>query len=209
MRLVLATRNRHKIGEMLAIMGTLEGLQCISLDRFPEAPEVDEDGRTLEENAVLKVRQAVSSTGQLCLAEDTGLEIDALGGRPGVRSARFAGEAARYEENVAKVLDLMRTVPPEERTARFRSVVAIMEPAGKPQIFEGLCPGRILSERRGTAGFGYDPIFVPAGFQQSFAQMAVAEKNRISHRARALAAAREHVIALISREKNRGVAQSG
>ena len=234
MKLVLATRNKHKIDEMLTILGDLEDLECVSLARFPEAPEVDESGRTLPENAVIKVRQAVSSTGLVCLAEDTGLEIDALGGRPGVRSARFAGEKARYEENVTKVLEMMRAVPEGKRTARFRSVVAIMEPIhrkddrpgiasvippqnqrgdrpsgsqgnqqkdqpdGQPYLFEGICPGRIIAQRRGTAGFGYDPIFVPDGFQKTFAEMEAGEKNRISHRALALAAARKHLVELMS-----------
>ena len=210
MKLVLATRNRHKIAEMLSLIGDLEGLECISLDRFPEAPEVVEDGQTLRDNAVLKVRQAVFSTGLVCLAEDTGLEIDALGGRPGVWSARFAGEGARYEENVDKVLRLMEDVPPEERAARFRSVVAVQGPDDQPRIFEGICPGRIIGECRGCGGFGYDPIFVPAGHRQTFAQLEAEKKNRISHRAKALTFARNYLIELVSRtSQDRGVAQSG
>ena len=212
MKLVLATRNRHKIGEMLDILGEMEGWEFLFLDEFPQAPEVDETGETLEENAVLKVHQAFAATGLLCLSEDTGLEIDALGGRPGVLSARFAGEGARYEENVARVLELMRNVPPDGRTARFRSVVAIMGPedraGSRPHIFEGICPGRILAESRGSQGFGYDPIFIPDGYRESFAQMAEDEKNRISHRARALAKAERYLDGLIEQD-HRGVAQSG
>lgn len=185
-RVVLATRNRHKIREMMAILGDLEGLRCLSLERFPGIPEVSEDGRTLEENAILKVRQAVVSTGLLSLAEDTGLEIDALGGRPGVRSARFAGEKASYEDNVARVLELMKAVTKDHRSARFRSVVAIMEPDGQLRSFEGICPGTIIAERRGSEGFGYDPVFVPEGYDLTFSEMDQPEKNRISHRARAL-----------------------
>jgi XTP/dITP diphosphohydrolase len=204
MKLVLATRNRYKVEEMMAILGDLKGWQLLSLDEFPQAPEVEESGETLEENASLKVQQAVAATGLISLAEDTGLVIDALGGRPGVCSARFAGEQARYEENVAKVLELMAEVPPGSRTARFRSVVAIMGtaggsgdwPKGRPQFFEGICPGMITAERRGSGGFGYDPIFVPDGYHQTFAQMDGEQKNRISHRAKALAGARECLIEL-------------
>jgi XTP/dITP diphosphohydrolase len=196
MRLLLATRNRHKIREMLAILGDLEGWQLLSLDQFPQAPTVEETGKTLEENASLKVQQAVTATGLLCLAEDTGLEIDGLGGRPGIRSARFAGEKASYQENVDKVLKLLRSVPEKKRTARFRSTVAIMGPGGHPRIFEGICPGTITAERRGSGGFGYDPIFLPDGRQQTFAEMEAAEKNRISHRARALQEAKQYLLAM-------------
>lgn len=220
MKLVLATRNRHKIDEMLDILGDLKGWEFLSLGQFSGAPEVEETGETLQENASLKVRHAFAATGRLCLAEDTGLEIDALNGRPGVRSARFAGEGARYDENVARVLELMSTVPADQRAARFRSVVAILGPGGEPtgrsdnraaaapgrqpggeqvvqpRIFEGICPGRIITERLGTGGFGYDPIFVPNGFRETFAQMEAGEKNRISHRARALKGVREYLINL-------------
>jgi XTP/dITP diphosphohydrolase len=192
-RLILATRNRHKIREMLAILGELEGVELTLLDAFRGVPELVEDGDTLEKNAILKVSQTAAATGELSLAEDTGLEIDALDGRPGVHSARFAGQGARYEENVVLVLTLMQNVSPERRTARFRSVIAIMAPGGKPVTFEGICPGTIITERRGCQGFGYDPIFIPQGYGQTFAEMGEELKNHISHRARALEKAREYL----------------
>jgi XTP/dITP diphosphohydrolase len=197
MTVVLATRNRHKIREMLQILGDLEGIQFIPLDQFPNVPEVSEDGQTLRENAVLKAEHAVRHTGLLSLAEDTGLEIDALGGRPGVRSARFAGEGAAYQENVTKVLSLMKDVEPQRRSARFRSVVAIIKPGGDPEVFEGVCPGRISEMEKGGEGFGYDPIFMPEGYGETFAEMRGDVKNRISHRARALEKAREYLQQLV------------
>jgi XTP/dITP diphosphohydrolase len=186
MKVVLATRNGHKIREMLDILGDLQGVEFYNLERFPDSPEVHEDGETLRENAILKAQEAALFTGLLCLAEDTGLEVDALEGRPGVRSARFAGEQASYDQNMDKVLSLLRGIPEKERGARFRSVVAIAEPGTSVRLFEGTCQGRILSQRQGTGGFGYDPIFQPDGYLETFAEMKPDLKNRISHRARAL-----------------------
>jgi len=197
MKLVLATRNRYKIREMLQILGDLKGIDLVPLDEFPDAPEVQEDGQTLKENAMLKARCAAQHSGILSLGEDTGLEIEALGGQPGVRSARFAGEQTSYEKNVDKVIKLMKDIPAEKRSACFRSVVAFMEPGKDPLVFEGVCPGKIIDHRRGSAGFGYDPIFVPQGYDQTFAEMDTKEKNRISHRARALTGAREYLKTLI------------
>ena len=186
MKLLLATGNRHKIREIREILEDMREMEFLSLVQFPQLPEVVESGSTLKENAIQKASHAVSWTHHLSLAEDTGLEIDALGGRPGVRSARFAGDQASYEQNIEKVLSLMRQIPSERRGGRFRSVVAIAEPGGGLHIFEGICEGLITTERRGKGGFGYDPIFEVAGFGKTFAEMEPEQKNSISHRALAL-----------------------
>ncbi|MFC1683310.1 RdgB/HAM1 family non-canonical purine NTP pyrophosphatase [Candidatus Zixiibacteriota bacterium] len=193
MKLILATRNQHKILEMTEILNDLNEIELIPLTLFRRLPEVVESGATLRDNALIKARHAAHLTGCLCLAEDTGLEIDALEGKPGVRSARFAGENSSYEENVEKVLDLMKDVSSEARGARFRSIVAIMGPGDEPEVIEGICRGTIISERRGQEGFGYDPIFVPESYDQTFAQMDAELKNKISHRARALEKAKEYL----------------
>lgn len=186
MRLLLATRNRHKIREMKEILKDLKEIELLSVDQFPNLAEVVEEGSTLKENAIQKARHTINHTGCLSLAEDTGLEIDALAGKPGVRSARFAGERATYEANVEKVLRLLRDVPANERTARFRSVVVVMKPGEGPHVFEGVCEGKIIDKRKGGGGFGYDPIFQPEDHEKTLAQMEQSEKNRISHRAKAL-----------------------
>lgn len=180
--LVLATRNPGKLRELEArLAGTGIGLMPA-----PEAaPPVDEDADTLDGNARKKARALHAFTGLPALADDTGLEVDALGGRPGVRSARYAGEAATDADNRRRLLDDLRAVPAAARTARFRTVLALVTEAGV-WTFEGVCEGRVLDEERGTGGFGYDALFVPAGFDETFAQMTAEAKNRISHRGRAL-----------------------
>jgi len=202
-KLLVATRNRHKLEEIRAILGP--GFECRSLEDFPDAPRVTEDGRTFAENAEKKARalaqwlagrpEARSGQPWLVLADDSGLETDALDGAPGVCSARFAAEEADGPENCsdaannAKLLRLLRDAPPERRGARFRCVMALSSvPPGETRFFEGVCEGRILEAPRGTGGFGYDPLFAPEGGRRAFAEMSAEEKNRLSHRARALAA---------------------
>jgi XTP/dITP diphosphohydrolase len=203
--LVIATRNRHKVQEIRAVLG--EGLPYLTLNDYPDAPTVLEDADTFTGNATKKAlelahwlagqRTASGGDKALVLADDSGLEVDALNGAPGVVSARFAaldtGQAGNSTdaENTAKLLRLLRDVPAEIRTARFRCVVALAAVShhGLPQLFEGVCEGRILFAPRGTAGFGYDPVFEPIGFHESFAELGEGVKNRISHRARALAQA--------------------
>jgi XTP/dITP diphosphohydrolase len=182
-RLLLATRNRNKVTEMEhALAGT--GWQVVML--IADAPEVKEDGVTFQENAIKKARSAVRGSGLWTLAEDSGLEVDALGGEPGVKSARYAGQGAGDPDRIRKVLDRLASLPAERRTARFRCVMCLVDPAGNEDCFEGRCEGRIAGEARGTAGFGYDPIFVPEGYDQTFAELGLGVKNRISHRARAM-----------------------
>lgn len=212
--LVLATRNRHKAEEIRALLGP--DCRCLTLADLPGAPPVEEDGDTFAANARKKalslaawLRSAPPLPGLEAgaevwvLADDSGLEVDALGGLPGVHSARFAaseaGQAgnARDEDNNAKLLRLLAHVPEGRRGARFRCVVALVPvrregPADPEEVhlFEGTCAGQIEFAARGTGGFGYDPLFEPEGFSRTFAELGEAEKNRISHRARALASVR-------------------
>jgi XTP/dITP diphosphohydrolase len=185
-KLVLATANPNKVKEMRDILGGL-GIDVLTLADFPPMDEVDETGDTLEANALLKADAVYRHTGLPSLADDTGLEVDALGGRPGVYSARYAGPNASYEDNVAKLLGELKGIADADRTARFRTVMALRLSDTEHLFADGVAEGRIISERRGADGFGYDPVFVPSdGDGLTFAEMAPAEKNAISHRARAL-----------------------
>ncbi len=185
MKLLLATRNRNKVSEMRhALDGT--GWQVVMLSDIGDAPDVEEDGATFEENALKKARSAARVTKMWTLAEDSGLEIDALGGEPGVKSARYAGEGASDADRIRKVLSRLISVPEKRRTARFRCVMCLIDPAGKETYFEGCCEGRITHDARGSAGFGYDPVFIPEGYAQTFAELGPGVKSKISHRARAM-----------------------
>lgn len=207
MTLVVATRNTHKLGEIRSILGA--EFRYRTLQDFPAVPEIAEEGATFAENAERKARGLAEwlharypiepGTGAwLVLADDSGLEVDALGGAPGVNSARFAaldsGQAGNSSdaENNAKLLRLLGDVPEPRRTARFRCVLAVVPLApdagvGRTHFFEGVCEGRIQFAPTGQGGFGYDPLFVPHGYACSFAELGAETKNRISHRARALA----------------------
>jgi XTP/dITP diphosphohydrolase len=182
--LVLATRNRHKGEELAALLGDL-GLRIRTLADFPDAPEVEEDGETCQANAIKKARQIAQSTGLPAVADDTGLEVDALGGRPGVYSARYAGEQATYEDNCQKLLRELAGVPPADRTARFLTVAALALPDGSVQVTQGVLSGVITEAPSGSSGFGYDSVFLVPHLQQTLAELSAEEKNRISHRARA------------------------
>jgi len=187
-QLVLATRNQHKKRELQELMAGME-VEILTLEDVDPVPEVEEDGDTFEANAVKKAYETARATGILCLADDSGLEVDALQGRPGVYSARFAGEHASDEENNIKLLKLLESVPDEERTARFVSVIAICDAQGYVRTVRGECAGTIARVPAGSGGFGYDPLFIPHGYKQTYAQLSAAEKNRISHRGAALAKA--------------------
>jgi XTP/dITP diphosphohydrolase len=183
---VLATANPHKTLEMAAI---LEGLGITVLPRPSDAPDVDETEETLEGNALLKARALVAATGHAAVADDTGLFVDALDGRPGVYSARYAGEHASYEDNVTKLLGEMSGVAAEQRTARFRSVIAVAYPDGTSLVVDGVLEGVVTQAARGTEGFGYDPVFAPTELGgRTLAELTPTEKNAVSHRARALLA---------------------
>ncbi|ADI02796.1 MAG TPA: XTP/dITP diphosphatase [Syntrophothermus lipocalidus] len=188
-KLVLATRNGKKLQELKQLLDGM-GVEMLSLEQFPEVPEVEEDGETFAENAIKKARTIAEVTGMVTLADDSGLEVDALGGSPGVHSARFAGEHGDDAANNAKLMDLMRGVPEEKRGARFRCVVAVAVPWGEVHLAEGTCEGKIAHEPRGDWGFGYDPLFVVEGYGRTMAELPPEVKNSISHRGRALERAR-------------------
>jgi XTP/dITP diphosphohydrolase len=179
---VLATHNAHKVREIRKLLKGLP-LPVIGLDRFP-AYAVRETGKTLEANALLKARAALRRTGYASLADDTGLEVRALNGAPGVYSARFAGPGCSFVDNNRKLLRLLAQKT-GSRSAVFRCVVAAVFPDGKEYLFEGRCRGRIVRDMRGSEGFGYDPVFQPQGSAKTFAEMSLSQKNRISHRSKA------------------------
>jgi XTP/dITP diphosphohydrolase len=188
--LVLATHNRNKVIELVALLGDL-GITIRTLDEFPDAPDVVEDGDTCEANAVKKARAIAESTGLPAVADDTGLEVDALGGRPGVYAARYAGEDATYEDNCRKLLRELTGVPLEQRTARFLTVAAIVLPSDGIWVAQGTLEGVIAEEASGTLGFGYDPVFLIPELGKTLAQLPADQKNTISHRAKAFAKVRE------------------
>ena len=182
MELVFATNNKHKLEELQAIVG--EHFKLLSLQDIGCNEEIPEEQDTLEGNASQKSFFVYKNYGYNCFADDTGLEIEALNGEPGVFSARYAGEAKNPEANIDKVLDKLAKI--KNRKARFRTVISLVINGTETQ-FEGIVDGEILNERQGNSGFGYDPVFLPDGFSQSFAEMSLQEKNRISHRGRAVA----------------------
>lgn len=188
MKCCIATRNAHKLDEIRAIFDW-PGVEIVSAFDFPDVPDVIEDGQTLEANAIKKAVTLALATHLWTLADDTGLEVAALNGAPGVYSARYAGEPVDYTANNQKLL--AELAPHADRTARFRCVMALAAPDGAAQYVEGICPGHIATVPRGTNGFGYDPLFIPEGHEQTFAEMDAALKNELSHRGRALAAAKE------------------
>ncbi len=185
MRLVLATANPDKAAEMTAILGASASVEL--LPRPAEVAEVVEDGETLLDNARLKAAALVAATGEGAVADDTGLEVDALGGVPGVHTARYAGPGATYADNVAKLLAALVAVGEGERQARFRTVAVALFPDGDEVVAEGVAEGRIAPSPRGLGGFGYDPVFVPdEGDGRTFAELDEAAKHAISHRGVAL-----------------------
>lgn len=188
MRLVFATNNKHKLEEMRAILGgKVELLSLADIDCHDDIPETAD---TLEGNALIKARYIYDKYGCSCFADDTGLEVDVLGGEPGVYSARYAGENNDSEANMRKLLQNL--TGKSERSAQFRTVIALIID-GEEFLFDGIVRGRISEERMGSAGFGYDPIFVPDGYEESFAQMAAEQKNAISHRSRAASALNDYL----------------
>ena len=185
-KLLISTGNKDKIIEIRDEYKDLE-YEIVSPDQLGLDLNVEETGSTLEENALLKARAGAEASNLLTLADDTGLEVDALDGRPGIYSARFAGEEATYQDNNQKLLELLKNYPEEERKACFVTVAALVDPAtGREETVRGICRGRIISEFRGKNGFGYDPIFYLPEKGRTFAELTTEEKNRISHRANAL-----------------------
>jgi XTP/dITP diphosphohydrolase len=183
-KLLVATRNKNKVREISDLLKALP-FSVLSIHDFPDLPEVIEDQDSLQGNAVKKAVQLAELLQLPTLADDTGLEVDALNGAPGVYSARFAGEHASYDENVSKLLREMAHLPAEKRVAQFHTVVALAH-QGNVQTVEGICRGIITNERRGDDGFGYDPVFYYPPLRKTFAELSLQEKNTISHRAIAL-----------------------
>lgn len=190
-KLVFATNNKHKLEEIRAILkGRVEVLSLADIDCYDDIPETAD---TLEGNALIKARHIYSKYGLYCFADDTGLEVEALDGAPGVYSARYAGEGCSFADNVAKMLRALEGVE-EPRLARFRTVIALIDEQGE-HLFEGVVSGDILTQAEGEGGFGYDPIFRPEGYERSFASLGDDIKNRISHRARATERLAEYLLA--------------
>lgn len=186
LEIVLATRNNDKIKEIKKLLSGVNA-RLVSIEEFPGCPEVEEDGETLEENAKKKALVVSQYTKKISLAEDTGLEVEALDGAPGIHSARFAGACATYKDNNRKLLKLMDKLPQEKRKAKFRCVAALAKPDGSVVTCEGECEGMIALEMKGESGFGYDPIFIVPSYGKTFAELGEEVKNRISHRAQAFA----------------------
>lgn len=195
MELMLATGNRDKQREIRALLRDLD-VTVRTLDEFPQAPAVVEDGETCHANACKKASEIARWTGMLTLADDTGLEVEALGGRPGVWAARYAGHGATYADNCQKLLDELKGVPETRRGARFLTVVVIADPTASPvsvDLVEGVLDGRIAEACSGIQGFGYDPVFVVPALGRTLAELSLEQKNQISHRGHALMKAKEHL----------------
>ncbi len=181
MKLIFATHNKHKVDEIRSVLRG--GQEIITLDEAGIHEDIPEPYDTLEENASAKSRFITQLTGLNCFSEDTGLEVEALNGAPGVRSARYAGDERSFERNMDKLLHELEGQP--NRKARFRTVISLIID-GKETLFEGICEGRISLQKKGQQGFGYDPVFIPAGYDRSFGEMSLEEKSVFSHRARAV-----------------------
>ncbi len=197
MKAVIATRNRGKIKELKELLVDF-GLDILPLDHFPQVGEIVEDGDTFFENAMKKAKTVSEKTGLMAIADDSGLEVDALKGAPGVYSARYAGEDATDNQNYLKLLDKMKDIPTEKRGAQFRCVMVAYRPDGKWVSAEGVCRGRISPSPKGEQGFGYDPVFVPEGDTRTMAELTREEKNKISHRGKALEILKEKISELVS-----------
>ncbi len=179
--LIFATNNPNKVAEVRAVLGNV--FNIITLKEAGIDIDIPEPHDTLEANATEKSTTIFKMTGQHCFSEDTGLEVGALNGEPGVKSARYAGEARSFDDNIDKLLNRLK--PFENRSARFRTVISLILD-GREYVFEGICPGGIITERKGTNGFGYDPVFIPDGSDKTFAEMEMNEKNIFSHRKKAM-----------------------
>ncbi|SHH34705.1 XTP/dITP diphosphatase [Desulfosporosinus lacus] len=184
MKIILATQNKGKIRELQELLVD-EEIEVLSLQDIKDWEDVEENGKTFADNASLKAKAAVKKTGLIALADDSGLEVDALDGAPGVYSARFAGEPKDDERNNNKLLQLLETVPDDQRQARFRCALVVATPKGEEFLTEGTVEGQILTQRRGTDGFGYDPLFFVPEYARTMAELTLAEKNKLSHRAQA------------------------
>ena len=199
MKLVLATQNQDKVREIKSFLSGLK-IRILTLDNFKPTSKLKETGQTLEENALQKAEQVYRLTKLPSLADDSGLEVEYLKGKPGVRSSRFAGEKATYLDNNLKLLRLLKNVPAQKRKARFRCVMALKLNEKKTKLLKGKVSGSIATERKGKSGFGYDPVFYIPMLKKTFAQLSLKQKNRISHRAKALEKVKKYLQSLTSRK---------
>ncbi|MGQ9707513.1 MAG: RdgB/HAM1 family non-canonical purine NTP pyrophosphatase [bacterium] len=209
MKVLLATRNQDKANEVRWIFREgirpesyqhSGGWEVVTLNDVCPDLKISEDGASYAENAQRKARAAFGRTGMWTMGEDSGLEVDALNGGPGIMSARFGGEEATDLERNRRLLEMMIAVPESERTARFHCVVCLIDPQGVEQIFEGVCKGRIAHTIRGVFGFGYDPVFIPEGYGLTFAELGQTVKNRISHRAKAFQKVQAYMLSRLNSE---------
>jgi XTP/dITP diphosphohydrolase len=203
MQLVLATRNKDKIREIKHLLEDLP-ITILIFSDFLDFPEIDETGETLEENAILKAKGIAEFTGYAALADDSGLEVDALGGAPGVYSSRFAGPGCTYDDNNRKLLQDLQGIPEDRRAAHFRTVIAIAWNAGEIETVEGRVDGIIKTQKIGQSGFGYDPVFYYPPAKKTFAEMSLDEKNSLSHRGKALMQARDLLMTHFNLMKDSG-----
>jgi XTP/dITP diphosphohydrolase len=192
MKILIATNNKHKVTEIKYILNN-DKIDLLTLSDLNIDIEVEEDKDTLEGNALKKAEEMFRIAGIPTIADDTGLFVDSLNGEPGVFSSRYAGENATYDDNCVKLLNAMENIPDGKRGACFKTVVCIYEGAGKYHFFDGLCKGKITELKYGEQGFGYDPLFIPDGFDKTYAEMSEEEKNSISHRGRAFVKAGDFI----------------
>lgn len=192
MQFVLATKNQKKLLEMQRILEGL-GIMVKSLNDFPDCPDVIEDADSFEGNAIKKAIEVAKHTGLIAISDDSGLEVEALGGAPGVYSARYAGEKATDEQNCQKLLQALKGIPADKRQARFVSVIALADSKGVIKTFYGFVQGTIGFEPKGSNGFGYDPLFYPLGYDKTFAELTSAQKDSLSHRGMALRLLRDYL----------------
>ena len=187
-QIVLATKNKGKIKEFSRLLADVE-VEILGMDSFPHIVPVEETGATFAENAILKAEQVANETGLIAIADDSGLVVDCLDGAPGVYSARYAGDHGDDKANNLKLLAVMKNIPTDRRQGRFHCAIAISQPGGQTIVVEDVCQGCIAYKEEGDNGFGYDPLFIPDGFKKTMGQMEQDEKNKISHRAKAVAKA--------------------
>lgn len=195
--LVIATRNKKKKEEIIRLLGNT-GLKIWSLSDFPRIPPIEEDGQTFDDNAIKKATITASRTGMLSLADDSGLEVEALGGAPGIYSARYAGPDANDQMNNRKLLEALKGLPMEKRKARYKCSVALAEPDGNFKVVRGECFGLIGTSPKGTTGFGYDPLFILPRFAKTVAELGSKIKDKVSHRAKAVHQARRTIMRHVS-----------
>lgn len=192
-KILAASNNKHKIREIKSVLVSVNNISVLSLNDFGITAEIAEDGKTLEDNALLKAEYAFKLLSIPAISDDTGLFVDALNGEPGIYSARYAGEDATYKDNRSKLLSALKNLKMKEWKARFESVICYYTDIGEYLLFKGVCHGMIIENEKGENGFGYDAVFVPDGSAKTFAELTDQEKNKISHRALALTSFKEYI----------------